>query len=118
MRGFNKAWPLLTILVLVGTGAASAEIWLYGTWWYAHADGQYLEGEDKDGMVFKADGTVDLVDENAQPWLSCTYQLRTASQLRLECVYRGKSRQLKFLINEDRTQIANVEDTDHGFYRR
>ena len=118
MRRSFKAWPLLAMLLWVNSGAAAGEEWLYGTWWYAHADGQFLEGDDKDGMVFMADGTVDLVDENAKPWLSCTYYLRTAFQLNLNCLYRGKPRQLKFLVNEDRTQIANVEDTDKGFYRR
>lgn len=109
---------LLTLLLIAGAGAAADDGWIYGTWWYAHADGQYLEGPDKDGMVFRRDGTVDLVDENAKPWLTCTWELRTAVQVNLDCQVRGKSRQLRFLINEDRSQIANVEDTDNGFYRR
>ena len=118
---------MLRIVVLIGvlagacstSNTAAADIeWLYGTWWYANSDGQLLEGEDKDGMVFKRDGTVDLIDENAKPWLTCTYVFRTAIQINLDCLYRGKSRQLRFLINEDRTRIANVEDTDNGFYRR
>ena len=109
---------LLAGLVLSCSSAAADYDWLYGTWWYAHADGQILEGEDRDGMVFKPDGTVDLVDENAKPWLSCTYSFRTAIQINLDCLVRGKPRQVKFLLNEDRTRIANVEDTDNGFYRR
>ena len=108
---------LLACLACAGAALADTQ-WLYGTWWYAHADGQFLEGEDRDGMVFKRDGTVDLVDENARTWLTCTWELRTAIQINLDCQVRGKSRQMRFLINEDRSQIANVEDTDNGFYRR
>lgn len=109
---------LLVSLLFICSAAAADNNWLYGTWWYASADGQYLEGDDKDGMVFKPDGTVDLVDENAKPWLTCSYHFRTAIQINLDCVWRERPRQLRFLINEDRTQIANVEDTDNGFYRR
>jgi len=109
---------LLTGLALMATSALAENDWVYGTWWYAHASGDLMEGDDKDGMVFKPDGTVDLVDENAKPWLTCTYEFRTAIQINLDCLVRGKSRQLKFLINEDRSRIANVEDTDNGFYRR
>ena len=111
------------LLLLCACGPAAAQgaadnAWVYGTWWYAHADGSFMEGEDRDGMVFKPDGTVDLVDENAKPWLTCRYAFRTAIQINLECQFRGKFRELRFLINENRTQIANVEDTDNGFYKR
>jgi len=109
---------VLLILTFAGNAATAANDWILGAWWYAHSNGEIMEGDDKDGMVFKADGTVDLVDENAKPWLNCTYSFPTAIQINLDCLVRGKPRQLKFLINEDRTQIANVEDTDNGSYRR
>lgn len=109
---------MLLGLVVLGTSALADNDWVYGTWWYAHANGQILEGDDKDGMIFRRDGTVDLIDENAKTWLTCHYRFQTAIQINLDCTVRGESRQLRFLVNADRSRLAGVEDTDNGFYRR
>ena len=118
MRRFVLCSSLVLVLYLSGPLALADNSWVLGTWWYAHADGSFLEGDDRDGMVFRTNGTVDLIDENAKTWLTCRYAFKTAIQINLACMWRGKSREMRFLINEDRTQIANVEDTDNGFYKR
>lgn len=93
--------------------------WLYGdTWWYAHSDGQILEGKDKDGMVFKSNGNVYLVNELGKAYLTCSYSDRVAGQIRIRCIVRGEPRELGFIINADKTRLAGIEDTDHGFYTR
>lgn len=109
---------LIAVALCCASPVFADNSWLYGTWWYAHATGDILLGEDKDGMVFKPGGAVDLIDENAKPWLSCHYNVVTRNQIILDCIVRGKPRQLRFTVNDERTRIANDADTDNGFYRR
>lgn len=106
--------------IFAKTHAADADqSWLIGdTWWYAHSDGQILEGEDKDGMVFKSNGNVDLVNEVGKAYLTCSYTDRVPGQIRITCIVRGELRRLGFIINADKTHLAGIEDTDHGFYTR
>jgi len=94
------------------------ETWLHGTWWYATADGDILEGKDKDGMVLKPDGTVDLVNESGQPYLRCTYIYSSNKVLRVDCIVSGQRRALRFLVDATRTRLSGVEDPDKGFYTR
>ena len=92
--------------------------WLLGTWWYANSAGQIIEGKDKDGMLFRSDGTVDLIDESANPYLNCTFTDRFPGKIRIDCIVRNEPRALIFVIAADRTRLARVGDVDKGFYRR
>ncbi len=96
--------------------AQSDSDWLLGTWWYAEATGEILEGDDKDGLRFSADGSVDLIDGSGEAYLSCSYT--AGDRLLVNCEIRGKPRQLVFRIDGNRTRLANVEDEDEGYYRR
>ena len=92
--------------------------WLLGTWWYADSSGRIVEGEDKDGLRFRSNGTVDLVYGSGKAYLSCTYTDGFAGKLRIDCIVRDQPRALIFLVDAERTRLANVEDIDKGFYRR
>ena len=114
---FLQALGLASLLLL--TSATHADnSWLHGTGWYADSAGRIVEGEDKDGMHFEAGGTVYLIYGSGKPYLRCRYATVTAAQLNLDCTVRGEPRRLKFVIDPSRTQLANVEDTDNGFYTR
>ena len=115
--GFNLAVAVAFLLPLTAVHAEND--WLHdGTWWYADSAGQIVEGDQKDGMVFRRDGTVDLVYGNGKVWLNCGYTFRTEIQINLNCIVRGEARKVMLVVSEDRTRIANVEDVDDGFYRR
>lgn len=108
---------LVSVFVFGSLATAQAENdWLLGTWWYADADGEIVEGDDKDGMRFSADGSVDMIDGSGEAYLSCSYS--ASDRLLVNCEIRGKPRQLVFRIDGDRTRLANVEDEDEGYYRR
>lgn len=110
---------ILTLFFLMFGSLSVAQTgndWLLGTWWYAAADGEIVQGEEKDGMRFAADGSVDLIDGSGEAYLSCRYTL--GDRLLVDCEIRGKPRRLTFRIDGDRTRLANVEDDDDGHYRR
>lgn len=113
-----KRMVVLVSLLLCGplASAQADNDWLLGTWWYAESSGEILEGDDKDGMRFAADGSVDLIDGAGEAYLSCSYT--TGDRLLVNCEIRGKPRQLVFRVDADRTRLANVEDEDEGYYRR
>jgi hypothetical protein len=90
--------------------------WVHGTWWYADSSGRIVTGKDKDGMVFGPDGSVDLVDGSRNRYLGCVYTDLVDREIRVKCEMKGKTRELIFLINDDNTQLANVDDPDSGFY--
>lgn len=94
------------------------DAWLLGTWWYAGSNGVIVEGDRKDGMVFKSGNAVDLIQGSGRAYLSCSYRLHSRRDLVVSCVVRDQRRDVIFEINDSRTRLASDEDTDHGFYRR
>lgn len=90
--------------------------WVHGTWWYANSSGQIITGSDKDGMLFRPDGTVDLVDGSRSRYLSCVYTDLVDREIRVKCEVRGKAKELVFLIKDNHSKLANVDDPDDGYY--
>lgn len=116
-----KSFALIVagIACLATSASLGAETsWIHGTWWYADAGGNVLEGDDKDGMVFRSDGTVDLVDQSGTPYLNCVYSNGVPWELSVKCLVRGEVRELLFRIGKDRDKLANTRDTDGGAYVR
>lgn len=92
--------------------------WLHGTWWYADAKGNIIEGKDKDGMLFQPNGTVDLIYGSGKPYLHCAYTAQVADEVQVKCEVRGKSKEMTFRVNKEHSKIANVDDKDGGGYVR
>ena len=114
----NMLCVIALLLMLTWSLANASDDWLYGTWWYADSTGRVVEGEDKDGMRFAPDGIVNLIYGSGNAYLSCQYSVVTDAQLNVDCIVRGKKRRLKFVIDTSRNLLANIEDTDNGFYTR
>ena len=114
----NMLRTLVLLSIVAWSATVAAEDWIHGTWWYADSSGRVIEGEDKDGMRFAQEGTVDLIYGSGNAYLTCKYALVTEAQLDLDCIVNGKKRRLRFVIDPSHRQLANVEDTDNGFYRR
>ena len=114
---------LLLVLVSAACLAAAGPLraddsWIHGIWWYADADGLVFEGDDKDGMVFKPDGSVDLVDEFRRPYLNCVYSNGIPWELSVKCVVRGEVKELTFRVGDDRDKLSAMADPDGGGYVR
>ena len=111
---------VFSVLFAAGATAQTAKDsrWLLGTWWYADSSNLIVEGEDKDGMQFRSDGSVDLIYGSGKAYLSCTYTDRFTGKIRIDCIVRNEPRALIFVISPDRTRLARVGDVDKGFYRR
>lgn len=117
MPGFNAPALLAGLIVFCPVAIAqTAGDWIIGTWWYADASGEIVEGDDKDGMVFSSDGSVKLVDGTGEPYLTCRYV--TGTDVRVNCEIRGQLRLMTFRIDGARSRLANVEDEDEGYYRQ
>lgn len=119
LRVFSMVALIATALTTTVTAETSDDnAWLQGTWWYAASNGSIVEGSRKDGMVFKSDRTVDLINASRKPYRTCSYRLRSSRVLLLGCMVNGQRRDALFNVSSDRTRLANSQDTDYGFYRR
>lgn len=119
MRLYLATLCAITLLSTISWSSASAsDDWIYGTWWYADSSGRIVEGKDKDGMRFTRDGIVSLIYGSGKVYLTCQFSVVTDAQLDVECIVRGQKRRLKFVIDPSHGQLANIEDTDNGFYTR
>jgi hypothetical protein len=115
---------VIFMAVIVGAGyygvtnylLPGSATWVHGTWWYANSSGEIITGKDKDGMVFKPNGTVDLVDGSRKPYLSCVYTDVVEGEIGVECKVRGEVKEFVFQVRDNRSKLASTEDPDHGFY--
>lgn len=122
-----KAIKVLIFLAVIGVTGYFAfnkyflptqATWLHGNWWYSDAQGNIVEGQDKDGMVFHPNGAVDLVYGSGKAWANCVYTTLVDREVRVKCEIRGKPQELIFIIRNDRTRLASVDDKEGGGYVR